>query len=481
MGKSLQNMDDIFKEAYEKFGEDPSPDVWEKINAGLDKKDAVSYRIISRNWKRVAIILILIVSGFILYESGIVKTSSRHQEQNAPVAADQQKINSDKNNNEAKGDVATEKDQLLEEHTTDRSKVSLKKNNPAAKISDGTIAEGNKTFQSILQQKKIKNKNISPGIKSQVVKRNNPNENAMVASSHTEVKQKLPASDENIIKEKIILALHKEVHAEELPGQLSSVHNDYFHIPGNAIGDKKQMRSNKFKPYWSATAFTSYDHANYRLENDFQTVQSIKHEENHQPSFSTGMLLTRQLSAKLGIQTGLVYSKTSIGINPKKIYASNDPGGTISYKYVSSSGYGYVKPNFGAAPAIGDSLEATEAKHSIHQVSIPFEIKYTVRKNKLAISPGIGIAGNFLTGENIKTEVEDGSHKEPVSIDRLSGTRSFNWSLLADADIQYKLADKMSLDFRPSFRYALSPITRYNVVETYPYSFGAGLGVTYKF
>src|SRR5436190_9569164 len=78
MNKDLHNIDEPFKTAYKQFSEDPSPNVWEKINAGLDKKDAAAYKRKSRRWKQVAIFSLLLLSGFILNETNILRTSSGH-------------------------------------------------------------------------------------------------------------------------------------------------------------------------------------------------------------------------------------------------------------------------------------------------------------------------------------------------------------------------------------------------------------------
>jgi hypothetical protein len=83
MNKDLHNIDDIFNSAHREFEEEPSSDVWNKINAGLDKKDAESYKRRFIGWKRVSILSLLLLAGFILYESGIVKTSSGNSTDNA--------------------------------------------------------------------------------------------------------------------------------------------------------------------------------------------------------------------------------------------------------------------------------------------------------------------------------------------------------------------------------------------------------------
>src|SRR5947209_2144297 len=86
MTRDLHDMDENFRSAYQEFADDPSPHVLEKINAGLDKKDAASYKKRSRNWKRVAILSILLLAGFILYEAGILKTGFSHARDSVLIA-----------------------------------------------------------------------------------------------------------------------------------------------------------------------------------------------------------------------------------------------------------------------------------------------------------------------------------------------------------------------------------------------------------
>src|SRR5260221_10976682 len=82
MRKDLHNIDEVFNSAYKQFEEDPSPGIWGKINAVLDKKDAELYKRRFVGWKRTAILLLFFLTGFILYESGILKTGSGQLNEN---------------------------------------------------------------------------------------------------------------------------------------------------------------------------------------------------------------------------------------------------------------------------------------------------------------------------------------------------------------------------------------------------------------
>ena len=230
------------------------------------------------------------------------------------------------------------------------------------------------------------------------------------------------------------------------------------------------------------SAFSSYDRANYRLVSDLPgNITKVRHNEVHEPSFSVGILATRQIKKHWAFQTGVVYSRISIGINPQKMFAINDQAGSIAFKYVTSSGYAYIKKGSASQPSIGDSLITTEGKHQLQTLSIPLILKYSLGKNKFTIAPGAGIEASIITGGKVETEIKNSSHQESVFINKLAGARSFYWSFVADAEMRYLLKNKLSVSLRPAIKLAFSPITENNVVETFPYSFGVGIGLIQRF
>ncbi len=245
---------------------------------------------------------------------------------------------------------------------------------------------------------------------------------------------------------------------------------------------EKNKQLKRFQPFWMITAYASYDRIGYRLDSDQPTtINSIKHREAHEPSYTTGLLLTRQLTPRLGLLTGFGYSNSAIGMRPQKTYAFRDPTGDVSYKYITSSGYTFFKPGFGTQPTVGDSLTTSEGKHTIESIGVPLLIKYTVINKKITIAPGAGIEANFITKANLEVEIEDAFNREIVTARKLNGARKTYLSFIADAEIRYNLNKKTAITLRPVYRNAISPITKNNVVETFPHSFGIGAGITIKF
>jgi len=257
--------------------------------------------------------------------------------------------------------------------------------------------------------------------------------------------------------------------------------SSHLFIDNSISANKIQPGKRQFKISWTYTPFVSYEWAQYRIDSDLPAVNSIKQGNEHEPSFSAGLLLTGQFADKWMFQSGIIYSNTTIDIAPQKIYAIQSPNGDYAYKYITSAGYGYIRPGFGTSPSLGDSLSTAEAEHTLRHVTIPLLVKYNAGRGKFSILPGAGIAVNFLTGTKVETEVKNAIDKETVTITKLTGVRKLNWSLAAEAEVQYKLNNKTSLSLRPTFRYAISSITRNDDFQTFPYAFGIGLGMTVKF
>ena len=114
-------------------------------------------------------------------------------------------------------------------------------------------------------------------------------------------------------------------------------------------------------------------------------------------------------------------------------------------------------------------------------MSVPFSVRYNISNQRLLVQPGVGIAVNFLTSTKVVTEIKDASHRESVIINKLEGARPLYLSLIADANIQYSLNNRWSVNLIPMFKYALTPITKDHVVQTFPYSIGVGGGATLSF
>ncbi len=435
MSEHLHDIDEIFKSAYQQFKDEPIADVWGKINATLDKKDAESYKKRSVRWRRVSLLLLLLLAGLILYETRIIR------------------IGSGKKNSAAITNIESKSKKDASSELNDTTKIGQRK--------IIYVANGQASNKKLFTENKLpQNVELSKG----------EEKFATFFTQHT-----APIS----LTEGIKTNYPDTAFLKVLGSQ--ALFTDNSAQAKNISANKTQPNQMGPKVAWTYTPFVSYEWAQYRIDSDLPAVNSIKQGNEHEPSFSTGVLLTGQFMETWMLQSGIVYSNTTIDIAPQKIYAVQSPNGDYAYKYITSAGYGYIRPGFTAAPALGDSLSTAEAEHTLRHMTVPLVIKYKIGRGKFSIMPGAGIAASFLAGTKVETEIKNATDKETVIITKLTGTKNLNWSLTADAEMQYQLNNKMSVNLRPAFRYAISSITRNDDFQTFPYAFGIGLGMTFKF
>jgi hypothetical protein len=496
MSNDLHHIDELFRSTLEANEQRPSPGIKESIFANLDKKDAESYRKRFIGWKRIALLLLLVLTAIVIYEASTRKTGTGHfankTNTGAPVTTGPQYKDKTTTGRQTLRDkkLTNEKENTGNENSNNVDKL-IQPTNEENKEANDNIAgvPKNKTSDKLNHSKdKQAPKRIASLATKKVETVSRLSNNRNTAIRKTSIPGELLAKEKinfhraieiiHVEKNKALSIINTQnpiIITSELPASVDSLLN-----AGPVKTNPERIRH--FKPYWTFTGLVTYDRLNYKLDSDEpNAITSIKHREVHEPSFSVGILATKQLKEKWGLQTGLIYSHTAIGINPQKIYAFQDPAGDIAYKYITSSGYAYIKPGLGTPPGFGDSILATEAKHTLHSLSVPAIIKYTIGRNKLLFIPGAGIEANYITKAKLEIEIEHANNRETVFVNKLQGTKSFYWSFVADGELRYIVTEKMAFSLRPTFRYAISPITENNVVETFPYSFGAGLGVTYKF
>jgi hypothetical protein len=233
---------------------------------------------------------------------------------------------------------------------------------------------------------------------------------------------------------------------------------------------------------FSITPFFSPDIAWYHLQNDNVDNQpdnaaELDREEKHEFSSTFGALVDYKLNKHWGLQSGLTLSNINITVDPKTIYAQQDNTGSIKYRINTSSGYGYLLPKFIQNPAIGDSLYAFTSTHSLLYIGIPLAFTYNVTKGKFNFNGRIGLAANILSKAKLETTVEKGFDNTMETVDNLQGLKKVYFSGLAGVGVDYKLANKISLTFVPTMRFALNSINKNVPVKSFPMSFGFSMGL----
>ncbi|MBC7873119.1 MAG: hypothetical protein H7Y01_03930 [Ferruginibacter sp.] len=496
MNRDLHDIDKLFRTALESHEETPTAGVKEALDTALDKKEAEKNKRRLIIWKRMSLLFLLLLTGFLLRESGILKNFPART---GAITADKKINPAEEEKNSVPGNPG--ENITSNSRGTSGETTNTKLEKPATRqvnLVETSTPQGATVpdISGINNQQALKKKIFS---KKTAVQENKqaiilPINTQPVTTAHQEIPGKKINSVQknNFYKpgEKINTLQVPEIYSiSKITGLLAT---KLLQAPLPAVSDslskfsKAQTSNDKkvklFKPSWLITAFASYERVGYKLDSDEPSaINSIKYREAHEPSFSGGLLLTRQITRRWSLQSGLVYTNAAIGMKPQKTYAFRDPTGDVAYKYITSSGYAFFKPGFGPQPAVGDSLTTAEAKHRIEHISVPLVIKHTFWDKKISISPGAGVEANFITKANLEVDIEDPFNREIVVVRKLNGTKPFYLSFVADADLRYNINKKIAITVRPVYKHAISPITKNNVVETYPHSFSVGAGVTIKF
>ncbi len=478
MNKDLHDIDELFRSGLDDYEATPSAGVKENIDAALDKQDAKKYRKRFIIWKRAALLLLLLLAGLVIYESGLIKKG------NGSYTAQEEATENDKTNN------------ITPKTTTSGNANDIVTTRPVNQTENLPEQQNQKGIISVPENSLIPGKgtafpkNNQPDKKlSLFIQKQNPILRSITSQPD---KETIAAEDYNPdlqISKQGIEALDKRISIASLAKRITKNFTPllpitFLNLPATVSNqsnpDKKKV--NRFKPFWMVAPFASYEQSGYKLDSDDPlVVNTIKHREVNEPSFSGGILVTRQFTNHWGLQSGLVFTSTQIGISPQKMYALQLPGGDIAYKFITSSGYAYIKLGIGQPPAIGDSITTSDAKHLLKHISIPLSVKYKIGKNKFTISPSAGIEANFVTNAKVEVGVDLASNREIVSVNKMEGIKSFYWSAVTGVEASYQLNKKLSVNVQPTFRYALGTVTKNNVVETFPRSFGIRAGVTLKF
>jgi Outer membrane protein beta-barrel domain len=478
LSSSSHYIDDLFKNSIDPFEDIPAAKVWENINSQIAGDDAKKYKRKFIIASRIASVLFVLLLFLIIYEFVNIKEKK-------PFVA--------KRNVEY---IINDKHFIDSVNSIDKKLITI--------LKKGEMNINYKSNSQLPVRIKKGNQNKYSSTRESLNRKYQDTHGKMVYQQKRSGVLNLASNITEIKTDNGIQLLSDKQHtmtgvnfSDSLMNSLRIVNSSQ----SSALEEQKMTVRSAYKPSLSVSVFGSAVCAKYYLQDDVpenvfaqNTVQNslrfsdqrvnrsiIEERENPDLSFNVAILIAYDFNKHLGFQTGLVYNSSYISIQPQKTYASKDADGNVGYELITSSGYGFVNPKFSNAPTVGDSLLTTVAHHKLQYLTLPLLLKYNIYKNKLSMSPGLGIGINFLTGTSIQTELENSQSSETVFISKLQGTQLIHLSLLANTEIKYDLNKKVALDLIPALSYAFTPLTKNSVVKTYPYNFSIGIGIHYKF
>ncbi|OYX97852.1 MAG: hypothetical protein B7Y76_07845, partial [Sphingobacteriia bacterium 35-40-5] len=477
MDENLHNIENLFRSALNDNEETASDNVWEAVDKRLDKDKIVNIKRRNTDLKRIAIILLFLLSSYILYDmyqinvghgskglvknseaidSGIKNSLSVTQETKPADKASgtnssysnntaiQQNENADTGIIPAQNTIPVNKNEIQP-----NQKTILQKQNIAEIINSGKEDSESQTAIILSQMKKhtaksaykVKIKNAAAVEDENILSKNDDEQQYNELPTLRNLKV--------ISIERVPLLPHDSIDRKHLIKLITTSKVKIIETVNNSVAkNKKDAKPSKF----SITPFFSPDVAWYRLQdnevnNQHDNASELEKEEKHEFSSTYGALVDYKLSKHWGLQSGLTLSNTNITVEPKTIYAQQDNTGGVKYRINTSSGYGYVLPSFSSNPAVGDSLYAFTSTHSLQYIGIPLAAIYNVTKGKFKFNAFAGLSANILTKAKLETTVEKGFNNAAEIVDNLKGLRKMYFSGLAGVGVDYKLNKKTSMTF----------------------------------
>jgi hypothetical protein len=464
MDKNLHNdIGQQFSEGINSLSQQPREHIWQNIDKTLDKADAENYKGKFARLKKRSTLLLLLLLG--MSTASVIYFSNT-------------KSNNDGLATEKTGTVTDSKETANQNIHVQQAPVAG--NVPQQQPGSSSAADGSPAVNAGNVFWALKKTGITQKGKAVIA----INGGAAAAAETTDNTSSTTTAEPDTVTAATALALTLPVITAAPVAAVPK--KDLPAAAENKSAEKSSPENSRKKDArFSLTAFFAPDYSNYHLTNDrhsnYDNGAGIASRERSDLSSTAGVLLGYKAGKRITLQSGLTYSSSNISIDPTKIYAEKNTGGAVKYRYNTSSGYGYLLPSFSSSPAVGDSLFASGANHTLHYISIPVMVKYAMGKGKLTFHPGAGIGFNFLTKATLTTDVQDRFNSETEYITRLEGLKKVSCSLLLVPELQYKLSQKISISAMPYFKYALGPINKGNVVKSYPYTVGLGLGLVYRF
>ena len=468
MNKNLHRIDEIFKEGLDDIRSLPDDTVWESIASKIQTRDKIYTYRFQLTYKKAAALVIFLLLSYSLYEIRIQNNASEYGQNKFRINSTGEDISLNNSNpagffnpvDEGKTEIKQKISKPFNSETSLRGPAPIKKAVKSAAILKTKEALSiSKTTTTPLES------TILPGFISKDFRN----------SGYLNYDKM-----DRTAQEKYTTAADRIPVQTLLPG---------FFIPVRQEKLIPATNHSNLKNSWVVTGFISNDFSRYNLEDDVpeningqqeDNKAELEKREKYQSAVSGGILLARNLTNRFSLESGVIFTNSEIKIDPQQIYAVQGPNGNIAYKLNLSTGYSFIKPNFGLPPAAGDSLHTSGSNHKLSFISIPVLLKLKTGSGRLNFSPAIGITGNLLTKASVETEIKDPLNSETVFISRLDGQRKISLGLMGSGEVSYKLNKQISISLIPSFRYSLTSLTKNNVVKTFPYSFNIGAGISYK-
>lgn len=433
MNKNLQDIDRLFIQFLENHKEEPPKNGWQAIENELNRIDAQKYKT-RYNFLRTTLICIVLTGSFLLlsYVLQLSVPNLLKKEVNA-VNSNKSEINTASNSIHPNKLPAISK---VSENVSHQAESFFKETTNADVLQPpDVLAYFNKNEEQIVAIRKLNYNNLSAG--------NSFNFN-------------------NYINNNSLLHLSIDKYSTDL----------------------KQDRVTQKRPLF-LSPYLSFDHFTGRYQKEYEYGGNQPDFEKYEKldlSYTAGLLFEYELSKKISLQSGLLYSHWFTAVSPAVVEALQDNSGTYKFKLATNYGLAEIKQSGIATPQSGDSIRVNDGFLNLQSVSIPLILKANVKPGKFSISGMAGVAINRITRDVAELEYTAGSNidVEKETVQKIDGLRKNYFTVIAGAEATYPLSKRINIGLNPVMRYAITPINKGTPVKTFPINIGAGVSLRIK-
>ncbi|HUM46877.1 MAG TPA: outer membrane beta-barrel protein [Chitinophagales bacterium] len=223
----------------------------------------------------------------------------------------------------------------------------------------------------------------------------------------------------------------------------------------------------------------SFHHLKDNTADNFDDAGMYIQREKEMTSLFTGALLHYDLSSRWSVATGAAYSLSKYSITLPVMYAAYNESKELHFMYPTASGVIEMPVEKQQQLHEGDSLEmSTVSEQSLKYLEVPILLQFQTSKNKFRLYAKGGIAMNFLLQSKAKMTIND---SVITVINHIDGLRKINYSVLIGAGIEYKIQERHGIFLEPFFKGAITSINSGMAVSSYPVAVGIRVGTIFNF
>ena len=434
-----KNIDRLFQEKLKSLETIPSPEVWDTIEAKLQKKKK---RRILPFWWYSGIAGVLII-GILVFS--LNKSEPNEIFKNVPVIVEERKEENKK--------MIFKNIPQIEEDTL-QTEMVYKENN------DLKILENKKGKRTETKFKKVKN--VIALVKEREKKESN---NGLL-------------SDKKNAMEKIFTRKENEILAIKTDSVFKQEKKKNFLAEVNKIDSIKEVKSIDKK--WSIIPTVAIINSN-SFSNSSPLDQSLASNTSGDNSVSYGVRVDYKLNNKWSLQAGFFKRSLDFSTNNLSIVSNVSGSNFNNINYDSDVSFLIINNEISSNSPILNGAIIVEENVNLLQtfgyVEVPIEVKYTlINKRKFNTKLVSGFSTLFLNDNTISLKTLNTSK----SIGKATNLNSINFSGNLGIDFNYSLNNKLNFNITPMFKVQMNTFS--NKANGFqPYTIGIYSGLSYKF